>query len=98
MWSFLDLIARVACAGAFVVAGFSVYQLTREVSARACVACGYSLGHFDIATCERCLDPELVNECEICAGGRAYPVSGQWCENLRIHATIAARQNSKVAR
>ena len=98
MWAFLDFVARLICVGGFVLVGWGLYQVTRETSARACIGCGYPLNHSDIATCARCLDPDLSNECELCGGGRSVPVAGQWCEDLQVHATISARENSRVAR
>ena len=98
MWAFLDFVARLILAGGVALVAWWLYQILREPSARGCVCCGYPLKAFEIATCDRCLDPELSNVCEICAGGRSVPNSGSWCEDLQGHARIAARQNSRVSR
>lgn len=97
MWAFLDLVARLILLGGVALVFFWLRSIVHE-PIRACVCCGYPLKALEIATCARCLDPELSNVCEICAGGRSVPNSGYWCEDLQGHATIAARQNSRVSR
>lgn len=96
MWVFLDLVARLICLASVAFVFFWIRSIIHEPGARGCVCCGYSLRAFEIATCGRCLDPELSNVCEICAGGRSVPNSGQWCEDLQGHARIAARENYRV--
>lgn len=98
MWAFLDLVARLILLGGVALVFFWLRSIVHEPSVRGCVCCGYPLKALEIATCARCLDPELSNVCEICAGGRSVPNSGYWCEDLQGHATIAARQNSRVSR
>ena len=97
MWAFLDFVARLILLGGVALVWFWLRSIVHEPSARGCVCCGYPLKAFEIATCDRCLDPELSNVCEICAGGRSVPNSGAWCEDLQGHARIAARKNSAVS-
>lgn len=98
MWQVLDILARLLCLGAFVFVGWWIWAICSAPKSRArgCVCCGYPLKALEIATCGRCLDPELSNVCETCAGGRSVPNSGYWCEDLQGHARIA--QNSRVSR
>jgi hypothetical protein len=54
-----------------------------------CIVCSANLIGLEKKTCDKCIDPKLDNTCEVCGGGRAVPVRGEWCENLQDHESRA---------